>query len=344
MIELKKDRLEFSFPDVHPKAKLTIEFQRTLRIPDDDRTYPLPPGLGQFPLRHVDDHANNVPPEWLQRGGVMLPMFQSEAMWLNFDSATINEHWASYPFAIKIATGKQCAISGEGWREGLRSDPQDYLVAPEQPWLDGFVVERGLVRQFVAMPLGSGYSAEEQITGEAENGGLQIAVYPMKREAFARRFPKQAGRKRSMSVEETLSDCCFAAAAPDMGIAPGGRMQQEIYDDPYDMQDWETDASSRCFIHLCNSMVWQSIAGSAPPHPAPTAKSYTKAGLPWFEYYDDSQTALSGTSVLSKLKSIAQKSLAKGDSVLPENETVTPTSVKAYRKGLRRGQVREGQF
>lgn len=118
MIELKKDRLEFSFPDVHPKAKLTIEFQRTLRIPDDDRTYPLPPGLGQFPLRHVDDHANNVPPEWLQRGGVMLPMYQSEAMWLNFDSATINEHWASYPFAIKIATGKQCAISGE--RDGVK--------------------------------------------------------------------------------------------------------------------------------------------------------------------------------------------------------------------------------
>ena len=26
-----------------------IQFQRTLRIPDDDKTYPLPPSLGQFP-------------------------------------------------------------------------------------------------------------------------------------------------------------------------------------------------------------------------------------------------------------------------------------------------------
>ena len=46
MIELKDDRLAFSFPDVHPHAKLDITFQRTLRIPDDDKTYPLPPGLG----------------------------------------------------------------------------------------------------------------------------------------------------------------------------------------------------------------------------------------------------------------------------------------------------------
>lgn len=55
MIELKRNQLIFSFPEVHPGARLTVEFQRTLRIPDDGRTYPLPPGLGRFPLQHVDD-------------------------------------------------------------------------------------------------------------------------------------------------------------------------------------------------------------------------------------------------------------------------------------------------
>src|SRR5687767_12804574 len=74
MIETKDDGLSFSFPDVHPSATLHITFQRTLRIPDDDKTYPLPPGLGEFPLRHVDDFANNVPASWLEHGGVMLPM------------------------------------------------------------------------------------------------------------------------------------------------------------------------------------------------------------------------------------------------------------------------------
>lgn len=344
MIELKKDQLEFTFPEVHPEAKLTIEFQRTLRIPDDDETYPLPPGLGCFSLRHVDDHASNVPSQWLQRGGVMLPMYQSEAMWLNFDAGLVEDHWAAYPFAIKIATGKQCAISGEAWREGLTQEPQDYLVAPEQPWLDGFVVEKGLIRQFVAMPLGSGYSAEEQITGKAEHGGLQIAVYPMKREAFERRFPKQAERlyADSMLMEDT--DMCFAAGASDMGLAPGGKMRQEIYDDPYDPEDWQTDASSRCFVHLCNSMVWQSITGKTPSHPAPTAKSYTKAGLPWFDYYDDSQNLVEGTSTLAKLKSVVQMSASREEVVLPENESLTPLNVKVFRKGLARGQVRESNF
>jgi hypothetical protein len=180
VIELRNDALVFSFPDVHRDAVLSIDFQRTLRIPDDDREYPLPPGMGRFPVRHVDDFATRVPERWLSHGGVMLPMYQSEAMWLNFDSPS------DYPFAIRIAAGKIDAVTGEAWRNGLHRDPQDYVVAPDQPWLDGYCVERGVIRQFVAMPLGSGYSAEEQLTGEAEHGGVQIVGYPMKREAYER--------------------------------------------------------------------------------------------------------------------------------------------------------------
>ena len=287
MIELRDNELKFSFPEVHPDATLTVEFQRTLRIPDDGKTYPLPPGLGRFPLRHVDDHAGKVPSSWLQHGGVMMPMYQSEAMWLNFNSNFVAGR-ASYPFAIKVATGKQCAVTGEAWNEGLQRDPQNYMVAPTQPWLDGYVVEKGMIRQFVAMPLGSGYSVEEQITGKAEHGGLQLSVYPMKRAVFERRFPKRASAGRGGALYDTcdLAVMCFSAS-PDMGLAPGGRMHQEIYEDPYDMDDWQLDATGRCFVHLCNSLVWQSITGSTPPHPAPTSKHYTDAGLPWFDYYND---------------------------------------------------------
>jgi hypothetical protein len=45
MVELRDDSLLFSFPDVHPDAVLSVSFQRTLRIPDDGRDYPLPPSL-----------------------------------------------------------------------------------------------------------------------------------------------------------------------------------------------------------------------------------------------------------------------------------------------------------
>ena len=175
MITLKNDNLEFRFPEVHRDAGCAIEFQRTLRIPDDDRDYPLPPGLGRFPLRHIDDYARRLPEEWRRRGGVIAPMHQAEAMWIAFGAHS------DYPFAVKIATGKICAVTGDPWVNHLNDHPQDYVVLPEQPWLDGYCVEKGVICQFVAMPLGKGYTVEEQLTGAAQHGGLQIVVYPMKR-------------------------------------------------------------------------------------------------------------------------------------------------------------------
>ena len=155
MIELKNDSLVFTFPEVHPDAALTMQFQRTLRIPDDEGVYPLPPGLGTFPLRHVDDFGAKLPASWKDHGGVMMPMFQAEAMWINFSSEDVDDR-GEYCFVVKIATGKVNAVTGEDWRDGVNRDPQDYLVVPTQPWLDGYCVEKGTVRQFVAMPLGSG--------------------------------------------------------------------------------------------------------------------------------------------------------------------------------------------
>ena len=111
-------------------------------------------GLGRFPLRTIDEFASSVRPDWREHGGVMLPMYQSEAMWINF-------HGPGYPFVVKVAAGKINAVTGEPWNEAFRVSPQNYVVVPGQPWLDGFCVEKGVIRQFVAMPLGSGYSAEE---------------------------------------------------------------------------------------------------------------------------------------------------------------------------------------
>ena len=337
MIELRDNELKISFPEVHPAARMSINFQRTLRIPDDGRTYPLPPGLGRFPLAHVDDHADQVPSSWLERGGVMLPMYQSEAMWICFDG---NRHYGSsaiYPFAIKIATGKICAVSGETWTDGLRREPQNYVVVPEQPWLDGYCVEKDVIRQFVAMPLGAGYTAEEQLTGEGEFGGIQSQVYPMKRAAYERRYARRG--------DEVYEIDCLSVGCSDfsatMGLSPGGRMRQEIYPDPFDSDEWDLTNTSRCFVHLANSMVWQSITGGEPPHPAPTAKSYTEHDLPWFDYYAEKPKTLQGSDTLQKLKSVADRGREKGDAPLPENESCLVTRIKTLRAKLRADQIRE---
>jgi hypothetical protein len=345
MIELKGNRLVFSFPDVHPEAKLHIEFQRTLRIPDDDKTYPLPPGLGRFPLRHVDDHAGSIPAEWLEHGGVMLPMYQSEALWLNFSPSFLRDNGTSYPFAIKVAAGKIDAVTGESWSDGLHRRPQDYMVAPTQPWLDGYCVTKGQIRQFVAMPLGAGYSAEEQITGRAEHGGLQIMVYPMKREVFERRYPRGRTLPRRRFRDSFLAgESPLAMRSFGMGLAPGGRMRQEIFDDPYALDDWELDSKSRCFVHIANSPLWHAITHELPPTTPPTAKQYTQAGLPWFDYYIDSASPLPGSPILQKLKSVFNLGKEKGDVPLPENESVETDVVVKLRSGLKKDEVREGTF
>ena len=336
MIELQHNQLVFRFPDVHQHAETTIEFQRTLRIPDDDGDYPLPAGLGPFPLRHVDDFADDVPERWFKHGGVMLPMYQSEAMWINFSG--------EYPFAIKVSTGKINAVSGETWLDGLNRDPQDYIVATQQPWLDGYCVEQGLIRQFVAMPLGSGYSAEEQITGEAEYGGLQIVAYPMKRDAYERFFGPAPGAALSRSFFGSVMTKSFALESLDMGLAPGGRMRQEIYSDDFDLDVWDLRSSSRCFVHLANSLVWRAITGDSPPTAPLTSKSYVKEGIPWFDYYAEGQVGVPGSGVLSQLKSVMQMGKHKGDVPLPENDSVEPGKVVQLRKGLRKEQVREGIF
>lgn len=345
MIELKRDSLVFSFPQVSRDATLSINFQRTLRIPDDEKTYPLPPGLGSFPLRHVDDYAKDVPSHWLERGGVMLPMYQSEAMWLHFNAKYVGNRLHDYPFAVKIATGKINAVTGDSWTNALRNKPQDYLVAPPQPWLDGYAVQKGIIRQFVAMPLGSGYSAEEQLTGEAKHGGLQIIVYPMKREVFERRYPEREIDRGTRYCVSALPSVAMRRSEPDMGLAPGGKMKQTIYDDPFDFDDWDTSAASRCFVHIANSLVWRQITGSNPPTTPPTATEYTRARLPWFDYYDDDLgAAVGGGAQLGHLKSVATLGVEKDENPLPENEAVTPGNIITLRKHMAKDQVREGRF
>lgn len=362
MIELNNDSIKFSFPDVSPDAKFSLHFQRTLRIPDDGDAYPLPPGLGLFPTKHVDDFKDKVDPKWVERGGIMLPMYQSEALWINFQP-----HYAAgrgrYPFAIKVATGKVSAVTGNEWKSGLNE--KDYLISPKQPWLDGYVVKKGVIKQFVAAPLGSGFSAEEQITGKAEFGGIQIEVYPMKKEVFERRYPKRENQtvmrggpmmagggmkyggapgvftmtatKRSRKSLGSGQSINYAA---DMGLAAGGSMKQEIYDDPYEMSDWDLTATNRCFVHLANSLVWRAITGNEPPTTPPTSKEYERAGLPWFDHYADGAT-LDGTDKLKGLKSVTEMEKEKGHKILPENESIEIKSDKIINLG-HKSEVRDG--
>ncbi len=310
---------ELLLRDAHG-AGVTVSFQRTLRIPDDGRTYPLPPGLGAFPLRLVRDYASRVPAGWAARGGVFLPMYQREAMWLSFGGE---------PHALKVGVGKVCAVSGERWRDGLRAAPQNYVVVGPQPWLDGIASGAGTIRQFVAMPLGLGYTVEGQLTGEEKHGGIQLQSYPAK----PGRLPRHAYHDDA--------DCYLGSAAPceeaelavearggQMGLAAGGSMDQKIYPDMYGLDTWDLGAGVRVFVHLVNSELWRDITGEAPPPTPVTARSYAQAGLPWFDLYDEAAATISPTSQLAGVKSVKQIDQTKSTLPLQDDAPVPVKQVK----------------
>ena len=344
MITLEGSTLRFRFPEVHDHARTEIHFQRTLRIPDDGKHYPLPPGLGTFPLA-APGGLRKPHPQGLERARRR----DDAALSGGGDVDRLRARADSYPCAIKIAAGKINAVSGKPWKPELDAADHDYVVVPEQPWLDGFCVAKDVIRQFVAMPLGSGYSVEEQITGKAEHGGLQMLVYPMKKERYepilrAREEERRRAGAGEPRVPRLLRGCAgagrvhvasrsrrllrgegVAGAAPRaMALAAGGRMKQQIYKDPYGLDAWDQSVSSRCFVTLVDAVQWHEITGAAPPTKPPTAADYTSAGLPWFDYYAADLEALAGAAALTKVKSVAEMAAEKGEQVLGPDGEVDP--------------------
>ena len=126
-----------------------------------------------------------------------------------------------------------------------------------------------------------------------------------------------------------------------MGLAPGGRMRQEVYDDPYGLDAWDQQHSRRCFVTIANSNQWMAITGERPPTVPPSAREYTAAGLPWFEWYGGDAAAVTGANKLKSLASIAQLGKTKGEQPLPENEGVEVTQVVRLSAG---GAIREREF
>jgi hypothetical protein len=270
---------------------LEIRFHRTLRVPGDGGVYALPPSLGTFPLHRVDDFPATAPAHWRERGGVFFCMRRREAMWMSFS--------APAPVAVKVAVGGVNAITGDPWREDIDED-QDYMVAPPQPWLDGIVGDDDAVSQFVAMPLGSGYTVEGQITARETLGGIQIGACPARPGAI----PPPMSFAHFAAPSEILVHERAAAPPADMGIAAGGAIRQHVYDDPYGPGAWDQDALARCLVHMVDPAGYRAITGVEPP-PTPVGyEDYVRAGLPWFDVYDEGMPSRPGSETLGGVTTV----------------------------------------
>ncbi|MEW2398877.1 hypothetical protein [Streptomyces sp. NPDC046862] len=310
---------------LHLPGGVQVRFKRTLRLPETG-THQLPPGLGDFPVRRVEDYPDTAPERMRARGGVMLPVYLREAMWLHFGGTT-------EPAALQVGVGKVCAVSGKPWSSLLSRDPQNYVVLPRQPWLDGINSGKGTVRQFVAVPLGLGATVEGQVTGEEVWGGVQLQSFPLNGERLAEWREAQ----RRLAAEDHLVTrsvktaggygAAFPMAAPPapgaapgapqggapagpprapaaMGLGVGGSMRQEVYRDAWPRGSWAEEPAGRVFVHLVTPPEWRRITGEAPP-PSPVDRAaYTRAGLPWFDYYDQDAHDLAPTDALGEVKPV----------------------------------------
>jgi hypothetical protein len=294
--------IEVSTDSIRIGERFAVAFQRTLRIPDDGRTYPLPPGLGRFRIYRVADFADRLPPEWRERGGVFIPMYQREALWLAFSAAP----WK--PNAVQIAVGGVNAISGGPDGARLHADPQNYVVCPEQPWLDGIHTGPGAIRQFVAMPLGLGYTVEASLTGTEQFGGIQIMVFEPK----PGKFPDEPPVKPAVAPER-LAGLRPSVAAQTMGLGAGGVMRQKLYPDPYGLDTWDQDHYGRIFVHILNSAQFREVTGVEPPTTPIDAKTYTEHGLPWFDLYDEAKRDIPPSERLAQARTVAEWDAERGE-------------------------------
>ena len=149
-------RIEFSISPLSSSKRVVetgcgfrMSFERTPRMPDDNRLHQLPGSLGSYDLFSVEACSSHLPKNISESGGLFFPMWQREAMWLNFKPK-------QHKWAVRVFIGHINTISGRAIEEttdkNAEEKQQDYIVIPGQRWLDGICVAPGVVRQFVAMP------------------------------------------------------------------------------------------------------------------------------------------------------------------------------------------------
>jgi hypothetical protein len=285
-----------------------LTLQRTLRIPDDGRVYPLPPGLGRLPVHRCTSYPGRLPSTWLGENCFFTPMYQREALWLGFRA-----DWP--PVAVKVEIGGVNAISGRHNEGGLHSEPQDYVVCPEQLWLDGIKTGAARIRQFVAVSLGERLSVEASITGREDIGGFQVEVFEPKDETAL---------KRPHPAPDVVPARQIGRSAA-MGLGAGGQMTQKIYPDPHGIAVWHETPCARILIHIVNSMQFREITGSNPPPTPIDARMYTERGYPWFELYDEHMGDVAAPDELKNVRTVAE-----GDRGLPADAHLDIDSTQVH--------------
>lgn len=323
---------------------MEVIFHRTVRVPDGRQPSNLPPSLGRMDLYPVAKYAKRCPENW-EKEAYFLALHETEAMWMSFRSWT-------HPMAMLVGAGGINALTGE--KLGITLEKDNYLVAPPQPWLDGWKDKDGTVYQFVATSYqkGKGITVGEQLMGEeSKTGAIGIAFFTPKdpsklkpkHKPIEGHTPSIAGDIFTWMGSE--SEALFSSDIPklsasaatsalrmhrldrprttfnEMGIGRGGKIVQKIYPDPHGLEVWEQEPSATLACYLVNAEVFEEITGEKIPRPV-SSETYSGA---WFGLQDKAEGDIAGTNKFTGLKSAVFPASTPQTSEAPEPVATSPT-------------------
>lgn len=271
---------------------LSLSLQRTVRVSNNDEASNLPPSLGTFDVYKVSEFAESCPKSW-DREGYFIAMHSQEAMWMSFQNCE--------PVAIMVGAGSINAVNGNKYEEKLEEG--GYLVAPPQPWLDGWKGDDGTVYQFIATEVGENKTIGEQLSETKEHAILVSTFKPKNPEKLQSFRVRQTwgGSEFGECDNEVVDYCCksLCAFGTEMGLGKGGKIKQKIYEDPHGLEEWVEKPEKTIKIYLINASEFSEITGKPMPPPV-SAEQYT--GI-WFGLDDKVLNDIQGTSIFKKLES-----------------------------------------
>ena len=297
LVREKRRAVEARFLDLGKEGLRSILLQMAHRIADTNRascttleitihqTAPLagetmPVAFTPLSLRRSEECVSGVLQCWLPTSAVLFPVHPWETLAIHFDGR--------YPLAARVAAGGIDVVTGTPAGSGLGRSPQNYFVTSTQRWLDGFLSEQGRIRQFVAVPSGQGLSAQEQIPGATPTSAtLQMEITPLRPSSYFERHIRRGiptklsevifelvDQARQTRPERTLrlrASGSGLAVIPTLGIAAGDSQMQPVYEDRYDLSDWDTARTVPVTFVLCAAHAWCSLTGDRLPPCPPRA-------------------------------------------------------------------------
>lgn len=112
-----------------------------------------------------------------------------------------------------------------------------------------------------------------------------------------------------------------------LSLAPGGLIKQDIRKDKRDPSEWLKDLVIPISVHILNSADYRRVTGKNPPPNPVDAQTYAKAGLPFFDLFEEEESDVAGTDAFAPLKSVNDMQRTRGE-LQAEDPAVQPRTVK----------------